>query len=114
MSPKAPDDRIQRFKVDAENSKKGKGREAPRIYVTADGTKFKKPDLETYFAEYDETSESKTGCSCDSVSVVCTCNKVCTCNPQETCGCVGYTQEESGGGGSWCSCNKVCSCVPVH
>lgn len=118
MPQKAPNDRINQFNSTADTTLNKKIKRGPRVYIVADGSQFEKPSLETYFAEYEDFSQANVlkGCSCDAVSVICTCNKVCTCNPQcscigDTCSCVGYS---SGGGGSWCSCNKVCSCVPVH
>jgi hypothetical protein len=110
MSQKAPNDRINRFSSDSGNTKNRKVREGPQVYVIAEGSRFKKPDMETYFAEYKESMKSTKGCSCDAVATVCTCNKVCTCNPQRRCSCVGHRSRSS----TWCSCDKVCTCVPVH
>lgn len=94
----------------------------PRVFLVADGRKFVRPSLETYYSEAaDKPAPGQTTvCSCNTVTgTYCSCNKVCSCNLvctcQSMCGCVGYSPpSKGGGGGGYCSCNKVCSCVPVH
>lgn len=97
----------------------------PKVFFVADGKKFGRPSLETYYAKTEDRhfAEQTTACTCNTVAgTYCSCNKVCTCNLvctcqsacscQSVCSCVGYTSQASGG--SYCSCNQVCSCVPVH
>ena len=96
----------------------------PKVFFVADGKKFLRPSLETYYAKADpKRPEDPAACSCNTVTgSYCSCNKVCSCNLvctcqsvcgcQAACSCVGYTYQ--GGGDSICSCNEVCTCVPVH
>jgi hypothetical protein len=115
-----PTDRLEQAPAAQPRAGRARTRAKPEVYLTVAGQKFKKPDLDVYFAEAATGPAAPGACTCDAVDTVCSCNKVCTCNPQG-CGCVGYTscgcQSYTAGGGSvggWCSCNKVCSCVPVH
>ncbi len=107
----------------------------PKVFFVADGRKFGRPSLETYYANtQDQQSTGQTTgctgnavagtycgcnkvCSCNTVcscQSVCSCESVCSCVGYTSCSCVGYTSQNSGGGGGYCSCNQVCTCVPVH
>jgi hypothetical protein len=99
---KKPDDRPKALDGD-------KAEIAPEVYIVVGGTKFPRPGLETYFAQFDpgkETPPDQRGCSCDPVAGV-----YCSCNKVTICGCKGHSASSrrgrsSGGGG--------CRCAPVH
>ena len=85
--------------------------EDPRIYIFADGGKFPRPGLETFFADAVPSNcacdpVAQTYCVCNKVAV-CTCVSVCSCVQHVSCSCEGHDR----GGGTRVT---GCRCAPVH